>query len=152
MLVGVYDGLLMRILVLASCNVAEATPFVFWSDTWNVGVLKWKFPQLFSFAKNQKILVESFLSQDVYANFSTPLTVEGAEQWIQLSAMLHNMQSTTNGDDHWSYIWGSLVFTPNQHTRISRAQSMLILFSNGYGKLVVEASINSSTGCSSVTD
>jgi hypothetical protein len=29
---------------------------------------------------------------------------------------------------------------------------MLILFSNGYGKLVVEASINSSTGCSSVTD
>jgi hypothetical protein len=44
-----------------------------------LGVLKWQLPQLFSFAKNQNISVEKFLSQDVYANFSTPLTVEAAE-------------------------------------------------------------------------
>jgi hypothetical protein len=51
------------------------------------------------------------------------------------------------------HIFGALQFSPpNQHTRSSRAQAMLILFSNSYGKLVVEASINSSAGCSSVTD
>jgi hypothetical protein len=99
-------------LMIATCNVGRGNSICFWSDTWNLGVLKWQFPQLFSFAKNQNISVEKFLSQDVYANFSTPLTVEAAEQWIQLSALLHNLQSTTNGDDHWSYIWGSPVYTP----------------------------------------
>jgi hypothetical protein len=89
-------------LMIATCNVGRGNSVCFWSHTWNLGVLKWKFPHLFSFAKNQNISVEKILSQDVYANFSAPLTVEAVEQWIQLSAMLHNMKSTTNGDEHWS--------------------------------------------------
>jgi hypothetical protein len=84
----------------------------FWSDTWNLGVLKWQFPQLFSFCKNQNISVEKFLSHDVYANFSTPLSVEAAEQWFHLSDMLHSLEITSSRDDHLSFIWGSLVFTP----------------------------------------
>jgi hypothetical protein len=50
-------------------------------------------------------------------------------------------------------IFGALQFLPpNQHTNSSTAQAMLTHFSNGYGKLVVEANINFSAGCSFVTD
>jgi hypothetical protein len=48
-------------LMLASCKAGRGNSICFWSDTWDLGVLRWKYPQLFSFAKNQNVSIKKFL-------------------------------------------------------------------------------------------
>jgi hypothetical protein len=88
-----------------------AHQFVFGNDSWDLGVLKWKYPQLFSFAKKQSISLLKFLSQDVYANFFTQLSDEAAAQWNELADLLNNLPNLGISEDSWSYIWGTTTFT-----------------------------------------
>jgi hypothetical protein len=98
--------------MIASCQVDKGNTVYFWSDTWNSGVLKWKFPVLFSVAKNQNISLHKFLSQDAFANFFTPLSEEVADQWYQLSNLIQNLHIMASDDDHRTYIWGIPESTP----------------------------------------
>jgi hypothetical protein len=98
--------------MIASCKAGKGNSVYFWSDTWDLGVPKWKYPQLFSFAKNQNISLQKFLSQDAYANFFTPLSEEAVEQWSELDNLIQRLELVSSKDDRWSYIWGSSVFTP----------------------------------------
>jgi hypothetical protein len=66
--------------MLASCAASQGDSLYFWRDTWNPGVLRWKFPQLFSFAYNKDISVKAFRSGDILDHFWTPLSVEAIGQ------------------------------------------------------------------------
>jgi hypothetical protein len=84
--------------------LAEATPFSFGQTHGTWVFLNENSPSYFHLLRTRTFQWKNFFPRMSYANFSTPLTLEAAEQWFQLSAMLHNLQSTTNGDDHWSYL------------------------------------------------
>jgi hypothetical protein len=65
---------------LASCSFGDGTSVSFWEDIWDMGLLKLEFPQLFSFAKDTKISVATFLSRDIENNFLLPLSLEASMQ------------------------------------------------------------------------
>lgn len=40
--------------MIASCTIRNGMTTSFWEDTWDIGVLKWRFPELYNFALNKK--------------------------------------------------------------------------------------------------
>lgn len=84
---------------------------MFWKDTWDLGVLQWKYPQLFSFVTDQYISVSKFLSQDAYENFHAPLSIIASTQLQELAVLVHSLTQQRPPHDTWTYIWGMEVFS-----------------------------------------
>jgi len=53
-------GLSKNFLKIATYNVKKGNSVIFWKDLWNLGVLQWKSPQLYSFVRYQNISVKVF--------------------------------------------------------------------------------------------
>jgi hypothetical protein len=70
--------------MMVACTFNEGSTLYFWRDTWNLGVLQWKFPQLFSFGLHKNISAKAFRSGDIQRNFWLPLSVEASEQQSKL--------------------------------------------------------------------
>ena len=49
---------------IANCKIGNESIVLFWSDLWNDNVMQNNFPRLFTFAKNKKISVLQFLSNN----------------------------------------------------------------------------------------
>lgn len=54
--------------------------------------------------------MKQFLSQDVYDNFYTPLSLEAAQQLAELATLVQALDVDDQQWDQWSYIWGSTEF------------------------------------------
>ena len=77
-----------------------------WDDNWGVGILKDKFPQLFSFSSKHNLTIQDYLQADnALDNFHIPLSTEAHQQFLQLQKML---QTAGSGHQHdkWSFPWG----------------------------------------------
>jgi hypothetical protein len=72
-------------------------------------VLKLRFPQLHSFAKNDRVIVFSMLHMDnIQDHFNLLLSEVVYEQYCDLVILLQTLPSM--GEiDVWSYIWGNKV-------------------------------------------
>jgi hypothetical protein len=95
-----YDGL--------TYSFRNGTTISFWNDQRDLGVIKSRFPQLFSFARKKICLVKQFHSWEDNRSFSLPLSQFASAQLIQLKNEIAALQSTTAGEDEWSYSWGVL--------------------------------------------
>jgi hypothetical protein len=93
--------------MMASCSAREGDTLYFWRDTWDLGVLQWKFPQLFSFALNKNISLKAFKTRQIERHFWRPLSIEASGQLEELQIMLSNIQASTSEKDKWTYIWNS---------------------------------------------
>jgi hypothetical protein len=116
---GLFGGEIMSLsdifLMMASCSVNKGDTIYFWQDTWNSGVLKWSFPQLFSFALNKNISFQAFNSGDLQRHFWTPLSLEAsADQLEDLQDALMNLSLNPLDNDRWSYIWNNDEFSTKQ--------------------------------------
>lgn len=69
--------------MLAHCSAKCGKIVNFWDDTWNCGVLKWKYPELHNFAHNKQITVHSF-QQDIENLFWLPLNMTASNQLVDL--------------------------------------------------------------------
>jgi hypothetical protein len=96
--------------MLASCSTHEGNTIYFWGDTWNHGVLQWKFPQLYSFALNKNISLITFCSREVLDHFWTPPSPEASSQLQELQILLQQIQVNPSKSDKWSYIWNNEEF------------------------------------------
>lgn len=99
---------------IATCSVNNGLTVMFWKDLWDLGVLQWRFPQLFSFARLKNISCRDFLSKDPATQFWLPMSQEAAAQLVQLQQLLDGMNINNQEHDVWSYIWGSSIFTTKQ--------------------------------------
>lgn len=97
--------------MMASCRVKDGLTVMFWKDLWDLGVLQWQFPQLFSFATDHNISVAKFLQQDAYQNFYTPLSLIASDQLQDLSVLVQSLSADDIDADLWSYIWHSPEFS-----------------------------------------
>jgi hypothetical protein len=100
---SIYDHYFM----LASCSAQVGYTIYFWRDTWNLGVLQWKFPQLFSYALNKNISLKAFREGDIQSHFWTPLSIEALDQQDQLQQLLELIQVNPTEANHWTCIWNS---------------------------------------------
>lgn len=95
---------------IAQCKIGDGKTVMLWSDLWNGHYLQQELPRLYSYAKNIKISVAKYLSnQAIEENFHLPLSMEAHQEWQALSALVLQMQNPINQQtkDEWSYIWGT---------------------------------------------
>jgi GH15 family glucan-1,4-alpha-glucosidase len=96
--------------MMVSCSIQEGNTIYFWQDTWNHGVLQWKFLQLYSFAHNKNISTKAIRTWDILDHFWTPLSLEASSQLYELQFLLQQIQVNPNESDKWSYIWNNDEF------------------------------------------
>jgi hypothetical protein len=76
------------------CKPVTGTTILYWHDKWcNNEILAIKFPQLYSFAKQRRITLQSAVAynqEDIYEMFNLPLSMIAVDQCNQLSVMLTN--------------------------------------------------------------
>jgi hypothetical protein len=80
---------------------------MFWSDVWNDNLLQHKFPRLYSYAKNKKISVAQFLTQNqVQDQFHLPISAQAFQEYEQLQLIIQQLQVSSETKDSWEYIGG----------------------------------------------
>jgi len=96
---------------LATLTIRSGSTCLLWYDSWTDDPLKQQYPELFSFAINPKI---SLATASSYANlrslFHLPLSPEAYLQYLNLKAIIQNLQ-LTNECDIWSYNNGHTTFS-----------------------------------------
>jgi hypothetical protein len=90
--------------MMAECIIHEGDTIYFWRDTWNQGVLQWKFPHLYSYALNKNILAKAFRYGDIHKYFWGPLSIEASDQLVELQLLLQQFPVSPNAHDKWKYI------------------------------------------------
>lgn len=82
--------------MLSSCSVKSGISTSFWHDTWDFGVLKWKFHELYNFALKKKVSVQTFIQSDVEQLLWLPLSVTASNELTELQNCLQNFQLDLN--------------------------------------------------------
>jgi hypothetical protein len=89
---------------IAACKVGSGTTVLLWSDVWNEQHLQYKYPRLYSFAKNKDISVAQFLTHNTaQQQFHLPLSVEAFQEYQDLQQLIQQIQ-VTDSNDTWHYI------------------------------------------------
>jgi hypothetical protein len=99
---------------LASANVRNGHSTLLWLDVWDSHFLSIQWPELYSFVRNKNIAIfQAAHSSSVQDLFHLPLSEEAFEQYQDFNVLVAGLQLQEDSDI-WSYIWGSLVFTPRK--------------------------------------
>jgi hypothetical protein len=97
---------------IATCTMGDGSTVLFWLDVWNGHLLQNKLPRLFTFAKNQKISMASFLEEvDMTEHFYLPLSEQAYQEFQELQQLVQDTQVRNEDNDQWHYIWGSHKYT-----------------------------------------
>jgi hypothetical protein len=68
---------------IAPAELGSGDSILFWDDMWNDKVLEFTYPQLFSFATDTKMVVQSILQMKSFQDmFQLPLSVEAYDQFF----------------------------------------------------------------------
>ena len=95
-------------------NNPRCSTWFFWNDLCNGRLLSVQFPELCSFAKDINTSVHSvFNSEDITDLFHLPLSSHAFSQYQQLVSILQDV-TVQMGNDTWTYIWGSSIFTSSK--------------------------------------
>lgn len=132
---------------LASCSFGDGTSVSFWEDIWDMGLLKLEFPHLYSFAKDTKISVATFLSRDIKNNFLLLLSIEASMQLTELAGRILNIHGNSHGTDCWTYQWGSTFSCKQAYSAIQGIMPKQVQFT-WLWKSSCRGSINSLFGSS----
>jgi len=129
---------------LATITFRNGTTCLLWFDPWNNDPLNQQYPELFSFTRNPNI---SLATASSYANlhslFHLPLSSEAYLQYLNLFALLQNLQLT---NECGSAIMVSEPFLPIIHTFTWLDSVTLTLLFTGSGIRLVKTKGKSSSG------
>jgi hypothetical protein len=100
--------------MMVECSPNEVNTIYFWRDTWNAGVLQWKYPQLYFFDLNKNISAKSFMNGDIHRHFWRPLSIEGSTQLVELQQLLAQVLRNADEPGRWKYIWNSVEFSTHK--------------------------------------
>jgi len=102
-----------------------------------------KFPRLFSFAKNKKIYVLQFLSNNnLQSQFHLPLS---EQEYQRMQYYIQSIQVQQDTKDSWHYIWGSSIHLLNSTKSPTEMFNPLLLFC-GFGTQNPVTNLKSSPG------
>jgi len=89
-----------------------------WQDEWSDGLLKDKFPELFSFVRKPKCSIIFQLDKDTAVAFFLPLSPQASAQLEAMQALFQDFSWDMNSEDHWKYIWGSTTYSSSKAYRL----------------------------------
>jgi hypothetical protein len=76
-----------------------------------LGVLRWKYPELYAYAPKKNISVKSFIQGDIENFLWLPLSMVASAQLTELQATLSSFHLSLEENEIWSYIWGADTFS-----------------------------------------
>jgi hypothetical protein len=92
---------------IASSTVNEGTTTLFWKDSWISNIVSETYPRAFSFAINEDISVQEFLSSVRLGDlFHLPLSPEAMNELRELQNDTRHIILSQQHDE-WTYEWGS---------------------------------------------
>jgi hypothetical protein len=86
---------------ITRCEVKSGSCVFFWYDNWKDQTWDFRFPRLFSFAKDKLQSVKDFIMNDsIVSNFHLPLFVEAHDELMQLQGLIQDttLQSQQHGE------------------------------------------------------
>lgn len=84
---------------ILSCKGGSGHTIKLWHDIWIDQPLKWKFPELYSFARNDTQCLKYMVNcADIYVFFHTPLS---AQAFAQAFAQLNELQLLISQHTNW---------------------------------------------------
>jgi hypothetical protein len=90
----------------ASSSVGDGLSTLFWKDDWLLGVNAENFPRAYSFASNEDVSVQSFLTAGrLSSNFWLPLSPQAFEEVKDLQSLVADVNISSISDS-WAYPWG----------------------------------------------
>lgn len=96
---------------IATCTVGDGKTVMLWYDIWNKYNLHQQLPRLYSYAKNAKISLATYMdSPAIEENFHLPLSPEAFNELQTLNQIL-NQQQLQQQKDQRHYIWGSPTYS-----------------------------------------
>jgi hypothetical protein len=99
---------------IASSSVKDGTSTLFWKDAWLDQINSEAFPRAFSFALEEDISVQRFLSaSSLPDSFHLPLSPETLDEVMLIQRESNHIQ-LCNEHDVWTYPWGK-HYTPSQY-------------------------------------
>lgn len=93
---------------LAQAHAGDGKTIQFQHDLWNGNVLKFEYPQLYSYTTKDSITLGKVLETE--ALHQLPLSEEAFQQFCDVDVMLQALQHMNN-KDQWTYIWGNGNFS-----------------------------------------
>jgi hypothetical protein len=89
----------------ATTTVGDGLSTLFWKDDWLSGVNAENFPRAYSFASNEDVSMQSFLTADRLSfNFWLPLSPQAFEEVKDLESLVAAVNISSNPDS-WAYPW-----------------------------------------------
>jgi hypothetical protein len=77
--------------------------FLIWQDVWNNAHLATEFPRLYSFAKKANCTLMLFVQNRDTISTSTPLSMEGLEEYNIFENRIGTILNGMQGKDVWVY-------------------------------------------------
>lgn len=97
--------------MMASCIAKNGSTIIFWEDTWNLGVMKLQYPELYTYALNKKVSVQTFHQNDIQDLFWLPLSMAASNELNDLQMNLPLVTFNPDELDIWTYMWGNEIFS-----------------------------------------
>ena len=87
---------------IADYRIGDGSTVLFWSDLWNDNVMQVKFPRLYSFARNKRILVSQFLlNNSLESQFHLSLSKQAYQEFQSLQEYIQTIQVQQDSKDSW---------------------------------------------------
>ena len=132
---------------IANCKIRNGSTVLFWSDLWNDNVMQNNFPRLFTFAKNKKISVLQFLSNNnLESQFHLPLSEQAHQEYQTMQDYIQTIQIQQVTKDFWHYFAQQVAILLQNSTTSPTEMFSLLPLSYGFGIQSAVTNLKSSPG------
>jgi len=99
---------------LAAAEIKDGKTCLFWDDLWLNKVPRIHYPELYSFARVEDMIVHMALNaEEPEFIFHFPLSPIAAQQLVEIAESLESLPAS-NDTDIWTYIWGTPFFSTSK--------------------------------------
>lgn len=133
-------------MIVATCSINSGQTVMFWRDLWDLGVLQWRFLQLYSLQRRRIYRPTLFCLQKCDLSFGCLWHRKRPSSLLSWGSWLMNFKERKIWMTH-GFIFGvPKLFLHKKHISIWVALYQRHQFSSGYGNLGLRVSTDSSSG------
>ena len=105
---------------IARYTIGDGSTVTFWDDLWTNDILSFKYPRLYSFAKEQRISVQKITqTEDIPEIFTLPLSEQAMEELLSMQHDIQQVNYDVGSNDVWTFLWGNNQYTSSRFYKLA---------------------------------
>ena len=105
---------------IARCTIGNGSIVTFWDDLWTNDILSFKYPRLYSFAKEQRISVQKITqTEGIPEIFTLPLSEQAMEELLSMQHDIQQVNYDVGSNDVWTFLWGNNQYTSSRFYKLA---------------------------------